>query len=247
MSGHSKWASIKHKKAAVDAKRGKLFTKIIREITVSARSGGGDPEANPSLRAVIQKAKDANMPSENIERAIKKGTGELEGVNYEEIVYEGYGPGGVAVLVETLSDNRNRTAANVRHLFSKYNGNLGESGCVSWIFERKGMITVPTDGLSEEDVFDTVVAAGADDMKNLGDVFEILTEPDSFDAVYEVVKNKGWKTEIAELTKIPKTMVELDDAKGKQMVKLMEMLDDHDDVQQVYTNADISDAVLADA
>ena len=244
MSGHSKWSSIKHKKGAADARRGKIFTKIIKEITTAARIGGGDPSGNPRLRKAIDDAKAANMPADNMERAIKKGTGELEGVVYEEVAYEGYGPGGVAVLIEAMTDNRNRTVSDIRHLFSKYNGNLGENGCVSWIFEEKGLIEVPLEEADEEKIMEAAIDAGAEDIKNAGDTWEVVTPPDTFEAVRDSIKNAGIAVERAEITKIPGNTVKLEDRTASTMLKLMEKFEDHEDVQNVYANFDISDEIL---
>ncbi len=247
MSGHSKWHSIKHKKGALDAKRGKLFTKLIKEITVAARSGGGDIEANARLRKAVSDAKASNMPNDTIDRAIKRGTGELEGTSYDEITYEGYGPGGVAVLVESMTDNRNRTVAEIRHIFSKNGGNLGESGSVGWIFEKKGYIVVGKGVKSEDELFEIVTDAGADDLRDDEDNFEIITAPDSFDAVLSAVKTAGIEPEVAEVEMIPQTHIKLEGAQAKQMLKLMETLEDHDDVQKVSANFDISEEEMVGA
>lgn len=241
MSGHNKWSTIKHKKGAADAKRGKVFSKIIKEISIAARMGGGDPEGNPRLRTVLNAARNANMPKENIERAIKRGTGEIAGVTYEEITYEGYGPGGVAVLVEALTDNKNRTVAEIRHIFDKYNGNLGETGCVNWIFEKKGVINIPTEGLTEDQVMELALENGALDVKMVDDIFEITTDPGEFETVRKAVEDAGWKIEEASITMIPQNSVKLDGKKAEQMLKMMDVLDDHDDLQNVYANFDISD------
>lgn len=241
MSGHNKWSTIKHKKGAADAKRGKIFSKIIKEITIAARMGGGDPEGNPRLRTVLTAARNANMPKDNIERAIKRGTGEIAGVTYEEITYEGYGPGGVAVLVEALTDNKNRTVAEIRHIFDKYNGNLGESGCVSWIFEKKGVIDVPAQGLTEDQVMELALESGAQDVKLEDDMFEITTDPSEFETVRKAVEEQGWKIEEASITMIPQNSVKLDGKKAEQMLKMMDILDDHEDLQNVYANFDISE------
>jgi len=247
MSGHSKWHSIKHKKAATDAKRGKIFNKIIRELTVAARIGGGNPEDNPRLRVAIQKAKTVNMPSDNIDKAIKKGTGDLEGINYEEFSYEGYGPGGTAILVEVLTDNKNRTTAEIRNLFGKNGGNLGENGCVAWMFSTKGLITVKKDSIEEEKLFDIVVEAGAEDMilEQETSVYEITTEPDKFEAVKNTLKNKKIPVISSDIAKLPKNLIRVDDeTKARQIVRLISSIEDHDDVQNVYTNADIPAALL---
>lgn len=239
MSGHNKWSTIKHKKGAADAKRGKVFTKLIKEITVAARLGGGDPEGNPRLRTVVDKAKAENMPKENIERAIKKGTGELEGVTYEEITYEGYGPGGVAVLVEVMTDNRNRTVSDVRSVFTKANGNMGETGCVSWIFAKKGLIVFAR-GTDFDKLFEAAIEAGADDVSDEGDQIEVLTDPANFIEVREALSKAGFKPQSAEVTMIPQTMVKLEGKQAESMLKLMDKLEDNDDVQNVYANFDIS-------
>ncbi len=242
MSGHSKWHSIKHKKAAVDAKRGKLFTRYIKEITIAARLGGGDPESNPRLRHAIDGAKSVNMPSDNIKKAIMRGTGELEGVNYEDVVYEGYGPGGVAIIVEAVTDNKNRTVAEVRHVFSKYNGNLGESGCVSYMFAKKGLIIVPAAGIDEDKLMETALENGAEDLKREGENFEIITSPEDFDKVLQAVKENNYPVESAEISRIPSTYIKLEGKQAEQMLKLYEKLEEIDDVQNVYANFDISDA-----
>ncbi|HQU81924.1 MAG TPA: YebC/PmpR family DNA-binding transcriptional regulator [Pyrinomonadaceae bacterium] len=245
MSGHSKWHTIKHKKGALDAKRGKIFTKLIKEITVAARTGGsGDVEANARLRKVVNDAKGVNMPNDTIDRAIKRGTGELEGVNYDEITYEGYGIGGVAVLVETMTDNRNRTVAEIRHLFSKNGGNLGEAGSVAWMFDKKGYIVVDKEAKSEDELFEIVIEAGADDMQDEGDVFEIYTAPDSFDAVLDAVKAAGIEPQAAEISMIPQNYIALTGDDAKKMMKLYDALDDNDDVQKVYANFDIDESEM---
>jgi len=244
MSGHSKWHSIKHKKGAVDAKRGKLFTKIIREITVAARQGGGDPDANPRLRTVIAKAKEANMPKDNIEKAIKKGTGELEGVSFEEITYEGYGPNGVAVMIDTLTDNRNRTIAEIRNILTKSGGNLGENGCVSWIFEKKGVMTISTENIDENTVMEIALEAGAEDVRQDGDFWEIITQPEEFEAVRDSFREKGIELVMSDIIRIPSTTVKLDEKTAGRILNLMEKLDDVDDVQNVAANFDIPDEVM---
>ena len=246
MSGHSKWHSIKHKKAREDAKRGKIFTKHIREITVSARLGGGDPAMNPRLRTAIDRAKAENMPNDNIERAIKKGTGELEGVRYEESSYEGYGPGGTAVMVEVMTDNKNRCTAEVRHIFSKHNGNLGENGCVSWIFEKRGYFSVPKAEVDEDALMEIALEAGAEDVLEDAEeqVFEVLTEPNEFLAVKEALAGKGINVQSEEVTMIPKNTVRLEGKAAEQMLRLMEAMEDSDDVQNVYANFDISKEVM---
>jgi YebC/PmpR family DNA-binding regulatory protein len=245
MSGHSKWHTIKHKKGALDAKRGKIFTKLIKEITVAARTGGsGDVDANARLRKAVNDAKAQNMPNDTIDRAIKRGTGELEGVNYEEITYEGYGIGGVAVLVETMTDNRNRTVAELRHLFSKNGGNLGEAGSVAWMFDKKGLIIVDKEAKSEDELFEIAIEAGADDMQDEGDVFEIYTSPESFDAVLEAVKSAGIEPQAAEISMIPQNHIRLEGADAQKMLKLYDALDDNDDVQKVYANFDIDESEM---
>jgi YebC/PmpR family DNA-binding regulatory protein len=247
MSGHNKWSTIKHKKGAADAKRGKLFSKLIKEITVAARMGGGDMESNPRLRQAVSTARAANMPKENITRAVKRGTGEIEGAQYEEVTYEGYGPGGVAVLVEVLTDNRNRTVAAIRNIFDKYSGNLGESGCVSWMFDKKAVIVVNAEGLTEEDVMELALEAGAEDVKNEGEAFEIFADPSDFETVRSAVEEKGWKIEIAEITMIPQNTVKLDGKKAVQMLKMMDALDDNEDLQKVFANFDISEEEMMKA
>jgi YebC/PmpR family DNA-binding regulatory protein len=244
MSGHSKWSSIKHKKGAADAKRGKIFTKLIKEITVAARMGGGDPDGNPRLRAAIAAAKAENMPKENIERGIKKGTGELEGVNYEETNYEGYGPGGVAVLVDCLTDNKNRTVADVKHVFERNGGNLGEPGCVAWIFEKKGLIVIERDKVDEEQLFELAIDSGAEDVNDEEDQFEVIANTSDFEAVKKALEDAGIPYTLAEVTMIPKNTVELEGKKAQQMLNLMEALEDNDDISHVYANFDIADDVL---
>ena len=244
MSGHSKWASIKHKKGAVDAKRGKVFTKLIKEITVATRLGGKDPDSNSRLRVAIAAAKAENMPKENIERAIKKGTGELEGSNYEEVTYEGYGPGGVAVLIEVLTDNKNRAVADVRHLFERSGGNLGEAGCVAWMFSQKGLIVFQKDQVDEEMLFELALEAGADDIKEDEKELEVITEPSSFEQVKAAIENAGIRYTLAEITMIPKSTVKVDGKHAQQMLTLMENLEDNEDVNHVYANFDISDEVM---
>lgn len=244
MSGHSKWHTIKHKKGATDAKRGKLFTRLIKEITVAARDGGGDQDANARLRKAVTDAKAANMPNDTIERAVKRGTGDLEGVNYEEITYEGYGPGGVALLIETMTDNRNRTVAELRHLLSKNGGNLGESGSVAWLFDRKGYIVVDKNAKSEEELFEIAIEAGAEDMKTDEGNFEIFTSQEDFETVSEAVKSAGITPEVAEISMIPQTHIRLEGTDAKQMLKLYEAIDDHDDVQNLYANFDIDESEM---
>lgn len=245
MSGHSKWSTIKRKKGAIDAKRGKIFTRLIKEITVAARAGGGDIEGNPRLRTAVAAAKAENMPKDNITRAIKKGTGEIAGEIYEEIMYEGYGPGGVAVLVECMTDNRNRTVADVRHFFSKNNGNLGEFGCVSWMFEKKGLITIDKKGVSEEKLMDLALEAGAEDVVEEENEFQIHTAPDTFDSVRSTLEENGLSFADASISMLPKNTIEVTDEKvAKSLLRLMESLEDHDDVQNVYSNFDIDDALM---
>jgi YebC/PmpR family DNA-binding regulatory protein len=244
MSGHSKWASIKHKKGAVDAKRGKVFTKLIKEITVATRMGGKDPEANARLRTAIAAAKAENMPKENIERGIKKGTGELGGSTYEEAIYEGYGPGGVAVLVEVLTDNKNRAVADVRHLFERHGGSLGAAGCVAWMFSQKGLVVLPRDQTDEERLFEVALEAGAEDIKEGEKEFEVVTEPSLFEQVRAAVEDAELTPILAEITMIPKTTTNLEGKHAQQMLTLMEVLEDNDDVNHVYANFDISDEVM---
>ncbi len=241
MSGHSKWSTIKHKKGATDAKRGKIFTKIIKEITVAAKMGGGDPETNPRLRSALISARSENMPRDTFERAIKKGTGDLDGVNYEEILYEGYGPGGVAVLVECLTDNRNRTIAEVRQVFNKAGGNVGTDGCVAWMFDKKGLIIVNKEDSDEETLMELALDAGAEDIKEETESFEIICEPADFEAVKEAVDAAGIKYEMAEITMIPQNMTKVEGKEAEQMINFMEALDDCDDIQKFYSNADIPD------
>lgn len=238
MSGHSKWATIKRKKAATDAARGKVFTKIIKEISIAARDGGGDPTGNPRLRLAIASAKASNMPQDNITRAIKKGTGELEGVHYEEITYEAYAPHGVAVMIECVTDNRNRTVAELRHLISKHNGNLGESGTVAWMFERKGVVTLPKDNHSEDDVMEIILDAGADDLKTEDDFFEVISNIEKFEKVRKALEDKKYKIESASLQQLAKNLVELDEKAAGDVMKFLEVVEEHDDVQNVFSNAD---------
>lgn len=244
MSGHSKWSSIKHKKAKTDAARGKIFTKLIREITVAARAGGGDPEANPRLRLAVQSARDQNMPNDNIQRAIKKGTGELEGTRFEEFTYEGYGPAGVALLIDVLTDNKNRTTAEVRHALTKHNGNLGESGCVSWNFETKGIVRVNKATCDEETLFEAALDAGAEDVKEEDGIFEVYSEPASLALVGEALSKGNIPYESAGIEKLPKTLVKVDGDDAKKVLKLMDMLEDLDDVQRVSSNFDIPDELF---
>ena len=247
MSGHSKWSTIRHKKAAADAKRGKAFTKLIKEITVAARMGGGDPEANPRLRAAIIAAKTENMPKDNIDRAIKKGTGELEGVSYEEFNYEGYGPGGVAILVEIMTDNRIRAASEVRLIFFNNGGNLGEAGCVAWMFSKKGTIVFNKAGVNEDELMEIALETGAEDVEDQDDQFQVTTEWESFETVKAAFDEKGLAYEMAEVTLVPQTTVPIEDAKtAQQLLKLMNALDDCDDVQNAYANFDIPDELLSE-
>lgn len=246
MSGHSHWAGIKHKKAANDAKRGKVWSKIARMIIVAARNGGGDPSANLTLRYAIDKAKGANMPKDTIEKAIKKGTGDLDGANYEEVLYEGYGPNGVAVMVEALTDNRNRTGPEIKRIFEKHGGSLGTSGCVGWMFNKKGLITVATSRINEDDLMELALGAGAEDMENTGEVFEITCDPAAYEELKKTLDEKEIPMEVAEISMMPQTMVGIDDeAVAKRIVSLMESFDDHDDVQNAYANFDIPDEVMA--
>ena len=244
MSGHSKWSTIKRKKGAADAKRGNLFTKLIKEISIAAKLGGGDPEGNARLRTAIATAKTENMPKENIERAIKTGTGELEGVNYEELTYEGYGPGGVAIMVEVLTDNKNRTIADIRNSFSKHNGNLGESGCVSWMFTLKGLILFDQDKVDEERLIEAVLDVGAEDIREREREFEVITDPAQFEDVKRAAQDAGLEYSFAEVTMIPQSTVRLLGKEAEQMLRLMERLEDSDDIQRVYANFDIPDEVM---
>ncbi|MEA1911106.1 MAG: YebC/PmpR family DNA-binding transcriptional regulator [Spirochaetota bacterium] len=247
MSGHSKWSSIKHKKGAADAKRGKIFTKIIKEISVAARLGGGDIESNPRLRTAILKAKSENMPKDNMERAIKKGTGDLEGVDYIELVYEGYGPGGFALIIETLTDNKNRTAADIRSTLDKNGGNLGETGSVSYLFNRKGLITFDAAKYSEEDIFEPALEAGADDVSSEGDIIEVLTSSDDFHSIVDALEEAGFENNSAGLQLIPDATVTLTNAKTAKALSLIEKIEDNDDVQSVSTNLEIPDDFDPDA
>ncbi len=246
MSGHNKWSSIKHKKGAADAKRGKVFTKIIKEIIVAARAGGGDPEMNPRLRTAVATAKAANMPKDNIERGIKKGTGDLDGVNYEEYSYEGYGPGGAAIMLDIMTDNKNRTAADIRHIFSKGNGNLGENGCVAWIFETKGVIICERDKVDAEALFELALEAGAEDVidEEGEEIIEIYTASESFEDVRQELERAGVEMASAAVDKIPSNTVNLEGKYAEQMLRLMDNLEDCDDVQKVYSNFDIDEALL---
>ena len=241
MSGHSKWHTIKHKKGAADAKRGKVFTRIIKELTVAARAGGGDVDSNPRLRTIVAEAKANNMPRENIERAIRRGTGEEPGVSYEEIMYEGYGPGGVALMIQTLTDNKNRTVGEIRFLLGKYNGNLAAENSVAWMFSRKGQIVVEKAGVDEEKLLNAVLEAGADDMNEDGGVFEIISAPELFETVRDAVKAAGVEPASAEIAMVPQNYVKLTGNEAKTMLKLFEAVDDHDDVQHVWANFDIEE------
>jgi len=241
MSGHSKWSTIKHKKAATDAKRGKIFTKLIKEITIAARMGGGDPDANPRLRTALAAARAENMPKDNMERAVKKGTGELEGVSYEEVTYEGYGAGGAAVFVESLTDNKNRTVADIRYIFSKAGGNLGENGCVAYMFDKKGYLVVEQSATDEDSLMEVALEAGAEDVREDGDNFEVITEPTDFEDVRAAIEAAGIQAIDAEVTMLPQTVTPVAGKEAEQMVRLMEALEDCDDVQKVYTNADLPD------
>ena len=245
MSGHSKWATIKHKKGALDAKRGKTFTRLIKEITIAAKSGGGDPDGNPRLRTAIVAAKAENMPADNIKRAIQRGTGELEGVSYEEISFEGYGPGGVAIMVEVTTDNRNRAVSEVRHAFSKNNGNLGESGSVGYLFAKKGLIVVPKSSAEEDKLTEIALEAGAEDLTGEGESWEITTSPKDFEAVRDAVKAAGLKPELAEVTMVASTYQKLEGAQANAMMRLLETLEDLDDTQNVYSNFDMDMAEVA--
>jgi YebC/PmpR family DNA-binding regulatory protein len=247
MSGHSKWHSIKHKKAAADSKRGRIFTRLIKEMTAAARIGGGDVEANPRLRLAVATAKAANMPAENIKRAIMRGTGELPGVSYEDVSYEGYGPGGVALLLRVLTDNRNRTVAEIRHIFSKNGGNLGESGCVGWMFEKKGYFVLEKSAASEDKLMDIALNAGADDMREDGENFEIFSSPESFEAVKTALESANISLIASEVSMIPQNHVKLEGKNAQTMLKLMEALEEHEDVQNVWANFDIDEAELKEA
>jgi YebC/PmpR family DNA-binding regulatory protein len=247
MSGHSKWHSIKHKKAATDSKRGRLFTRLIKEMTAAARMGGGDPDANPRLRLAVTTAKASNMPAENIKRAIMRGTGELPGVSYEDVNYEGYGPGGVAIFMHALTDNRNRTVAEIRHILSKNGGNLGETGCVGWMFDRKGYFVIEKSKAEEEKLLETALSAGADDMREDGDNFEVLTTPENFEPVRAALESAGFPTIAAEVSMIPQNYVNLEGKHAETMMKLMEALEDHEDIQNVWSNCDIDESQIGEA
>ncbi len=244
MSGHSKWANIKHRKAAVDTKRGKVFTKLIRELTVAAKERGGDPEANPRLRTAITTAKGANMPNDTIDRAIKRGTGDIEGVVYNEIFYEGYGPGGSAVYVKTLTDNKNRTVSEIRRIFTKHGGGLGENGCVAWMFDLRGRIAFPADSVDEDAIFDLVIDAGADDVRTEDSEIVVVAPTEDYETVKRAVSDAGIQYESAEVTMIPQTSVRIEGRDAEHMIRLMEALEDSDDVQNVYANFDIDEQLL---
>lgn len=244
MSGHSKWSSIKHRKAAVDAKRGKLFSKLIKEITVAARIGGADTQINPRLRSAVLVAKSKNVPNDTIDKAILRGTGELDGVEYEEIVYEGYGPGGVAIMIDVLTDNRNRAIADIRHILSKHGGNMGEPGCVSWLFDKRGWMIIEKDSIDEDELFMIALDSGAEDMTVQGENLEIITAPENFEEVREAVEESGATVIEAELTMLPQSTVKSEGKEAERMLRLMETLEDSDDVQKVYANFDIADDIL---
>jgi len=245
MSGHSKWHNIRLKKGKMDAERGKIFTKLSREIIMAARAGGGNPDSNMRLRMAVQKARENSMPQDKINSAIQRGTGELEGANYEELTYEGYGPAGVAVLVECATDNRNRTVAEIRNIFSKCGGNLGESGCVAWLFTPRGLISIPRDGKTEDQVMEAAIESGADDVKTEEETFDVYTAPEDFAAVRDALEASGFKMATADVTMLPSTTVRVEGKDAQQMLRLMEQLEDHDDVQNVYANFDIEESVLA--
>ena len=236
MSGHSKWSTIKRKKAAVDAKRGKIFTTLIKEITITARAGGGDPDSNPRLRHAISSARDANMPQDNIKKAIMKGTGELPGTTYEECAYEGFGPGGVAIFMEVLTDNKNRTVADIRHLITKYGGNLGENGSVSWMFDKKGQIILTRDNQDEDTLFEAAIDAGAEDFEAVDDAFIVTTDPAEIMSVRSALENKGYYVESSKVEMLPKNLHKIDDEKSKKAISLLDEIEDHNDIKSVYTN-----------
>ena len=245
MSGHSHWAGIKYKKAAADAKRGKIWSKVARMIIVAAKNGGGDPAANLALRYAIDKAKAANMPKDTIEKAIKKGTGEMEGAHFEEVLYEGYGPSGVAIMVEALTDNRNRTGPEVKRLFERHGGSLGTSGCVNWMFTKKGLITVNTANTNEEQLLEIALSAGADDIQTIGEVFEITCEPGAYEELKKTLQEKEIATEVAEISMVPQNTIDIDNEHtAKRIISLMEAFDDHDDIQNAYANFDIPDEIM---
>ena len=244
MSGHSKWHTIKHKKGAADAKRGRVFTRIIKELTVAARAGGGDPDSNPRLRTIVAEAKQVNMPAENIKRAIRRGTGEEPGVQYEEVTYEGYGPNGVALIIETMTDNKNRTVGEIRHLLTKYGGDLGQSNSVSWMFEKKGYIVVEKAKAAEDTLMTAALDAGADDMRDDGDHWEVVSAPDVFPAIKEAIEKLGIETVSAQVAMLPKNYVSLEGKAAQSMLKLLDLLEDHDDVQHVWSNMDVDEKEL---
>ncbi|MFB3813441.1 MAG: YebC/PmpR family DNA-binding transcriptional regulator [Terriglobales bacterium] len=246
MSGHSKWATIKHKKGALDAKRGKIFTRLIKEITIAAKAGGGDPDKNPRLRTAVAAAKAENMPADNIKRAIQRGTGELPGVSYEEFSLEGYGPGGVALLIEISSDNRNRTVSEIRHLLGKNGGNMGEAGSVAWMFHKKGSIVVPKSAAKEDDLMNIVLEAGGDDLRDDGENWEIITDPSAYESVLEALKQANIKPAVHEIAMIPQNYIKLEGQPANTMIRLLDALEDHDDVQHVYSNFDIDEKQLAE-
>ncbi len=241
MSGHSKWHTIKHKKGAADAKRGKVFTRIIKELSVAARAGGGDPDSNPRLRTIIAEAKSVNMPADNIKRAIQRGTGELPGVNYEEVTYEAYGPGGAALIIEVLTDNRNRTVGELRHTLTKYGGNLGETNSVAWMFHKKGYIVIEKTKAGEDALMAAALDAGADDLRDDGDSWEVVSPPEAFQPVLDAVKALGIEPDAAEIAMLPQNYVKLEGKAAQQMVKLMDILEDHEDSKKVWSNADIEE------
>lgn len=247
MAGHSKWAQIKRKKATIDSRRGKLWTKLLKEIAVSARIGGGDPDANPRLRSAIQEARDANVPNDNIDRAVRRGTGDLEGASYEELTYEGYGPAGVALFIEAMTDNRNRTVGELRHLLSRYGGNLGENGCVAWMFEKKGLFEIGRDEVSEDRLVELALEAGAEDVSTEEDGYEVTTPPDAYAQMRETLEDAGIRAETRSLAMIPTNTVDVSPEDADQVIQLLEVIEDHDDVQNVWTNADIPSEALAEA
>jgi YebC/PmpR family DNA-binding regulatory protein len=241
MSGHSKWHTIKHKKGAADAKRGRVFTRIIKELTVAARAGGGDPDTNPRLRTIVAEAKQVNMPAENIKRAIRRGTGEEPGVQYEEVTYEGYGPGGVALIIETMTDNKNRTVGEIRHLLTKYGGDLGQSNSVSWMFEKKGYIVIEKAKAAEDTLMAAALDAGADDLRDDGDTWEVISAPEAFPAIKDAVEKLGIESVSAQVAMLPKNYVSLEGKAAQSMLKLLDLIEDHDDVQHVWSNMDVDE------
>jgi YebC/PmpR family DNA-binding regulatory protein len=244
MSGHSKWHTIKHKKGAADAKRGRVFTRIIKELTVAARAGGGDPDTNPRLRTIVAEAKQVNMPAENIKRAIRRGTGEEPGVQYEEVTYEGYGPGGVALIIETMTDNKNRTVGEIRHLLTKYGGDLGQSNSVSWMFEKKGYIVIEKAKAAEDTLMAAALDAGADDLRDDGDTWEVISAPEAFPAIKDAVEKLGIEAVSAQVAMLPKNYVSLEGKAAQSMLKLLDLIEDHDDVQHVWSNMDVDEKEL---